>query len=393
MYERLRRWAPAILVSSGVIGALTYAFIPEPIAVDVARAKRAALLATIDEEGRAVVRERFVVSAPVGGSVQRIEVEPGDSVKAGDLLAVIQPAAMDERTRRQLVARADAVEDARLQAASAERAARAEFELAAADETRAVRLAGSAAISRSEVELATARRATAEAKLRAAEAAGRAAAHAVQEARAALLGSIETTRHAPIRVRAPLPSTVLRVFQESERVVLPGTPLLELGDRTALEIVADLLSSDAVRVAPGARVIGEGWGGPVPLEGRVRFIEPAGFTKVSALGVDEQRVNIHIDLLEPADCWSRLGDGFAVDVRIVVAERADALTLPAGALFRNGDGWAIFAIESNVARLRSVDVGLRAGYDVEIVRGIREGEEVVLHPPEKVSDGARVRPR
>jgi HlyD family secretion protein len=183
---------------------------------------------------------------------------------------------------------------------------------------------------------------------------------------------------------------VLRVLQESERVVISGTPLVELGDPAELEVVVDLLSSDAVRVQYGARVAIDQWGGSDPLHGRVRLVEPAGFTKVSALGVEEQRVNVHIDLEDPAECWKRLGDAFALDVHIVVAERSDTLILPAGALFRSGDGWAAFVVESNRVRVREVEVGLRAGYQVEISAGLREGDEVVLHPPEAVADGVRI---
>jgi HlyD family secretion protein len=391
MRGRIRRWTPAVLLAGGVVGLLAYAFMPEPVAVDVVRVARGALTQSIDEEGRAVVRERYVVSAPVTGAVARVSVEPGDRVVAGAVLAAVQPAPMDERTRTQLVARVGAATAALQQAEAGERAASASYAFARAEHERSVELGTAGALSRGEVELAFARRAAAEGEWGSSKAAVAAAAHAVQEARAALLGSSAgPNRPSAVLVRAPLAATVLRVLQESERVVTSGTPLVELGDPAALEVVVDLLSSDAVRVPQGARVVIDQWGGGDPLHGRVRLIEPAGFTKISALGVEEQRVNVHIDLDDPAECWKRLGDGFALDVHIVVAERPNTLTLPAGGLFRAGDGWAAFVVESNRVRLRAVDVGLRAGYQVEILKGLNEGEEVVLHPSEAVVEGVRV---
>jgi HlyD family secretion protein len=327
----------------------------------------------------------------VTGAVARVSVEAGDRVARGAVLAAVQPAPVDERTRTQLVARVGTATAALQQAEAAERAARASFEFARAEHERSVELGKAGALSRGEVELALSRRAAAEGELGKSSAAVAAATHALQETRAALLGSSEgPSRPSAVLVRAPLAATVLRVLQESERVVISGTPLVELGDPGQLEVVVDLLSSDAVRVPFGARVEIDQWGGSDPLHGRVRLIEPAGFTKISALGVEEQRVNVHIDLEDPSECWKRLGDAFALDVHIVVAERSDTLTLPAGALFRSGDGWAAFIVESNRARARAVDVGLRAGYQVEILKGLSEGDDVVLHPSEAVVEGARI---
>jgi HlyD family secretion protein len=391
MRGRIRRWTAPVLIAGGIAGLLAYAFMPEPVAVDVVRVARGALTQAIDEEGRAVVRERFVVSAPVTGAVARVSVESGDRVAKGAVLAAVQPAPVDERTRTQLVARVGTATAALQQAEAAERAARASFEFARAEHERSVELGKAGALSRGEVELALSRRAAAEGELGQSTAAVAAATHTLQEARAALLGSSGgPNRPSAVLVRAPLAATVLRVLQESERVVISGTPLVELGDPGQLEVVVDLLSSDAVRVPFGARVEIDQWGGSDPLHGRVRLIEPAGFTKISALGVEEQRVNVHIDLEDPAECWKRLGDAFALDVHIVVAERSDTLILPAGALFRSGDGWAAFVIESNRARARAVDVGLRAGYQVEILKGLSDGDEVVLHPSEAVVEGVRI---
>ncbi len=391
MRGRIRRWTPTVLVAGGIVGLLAYAFMPEPVAVDVVRVARGGLTQSIDEEGRAVVRERFVVSAPISGAVARVSVESGDRVAKGAVLAAVQPAPVDARTRTQLVARVGTATAALQQAEAAEGAARASYEFARAEHERSVELGKSGALSRGEVELAFSRRAAAEGQWGSSKAAVTAATHALQEARAALLGSSEgPNRSSAVLVRAPLAATVLRVLQESERVVISGTPLVELGDPALLEVVVDLLSSDAVRVPDAARVVIDQWGGGDPLHGRVRLIEPAGFTKISALGVEEQRVNVHIDLEDPAECWKRLGDAYALDVHIVVAERAETLTLPAGALFRSGDAWAAFVVESNRVRVRAVDVGLRAGYQVEILKGLNEGEEVVLHPSEAVVEGVRI---
>jgi HlyD family secretion protein len=375
------------------VAAVVYAFLPEPVEVETAAVIRGPIVSTVDEEGRVSVRQRYRVFAPVTGTVLRIDARPGDRVARGASVAQIVPVALDARTRTQLAARVEAARDEAARAAAAVDAARAARDFARSEHTRAEALGAAGALSRHEVELAAMRRTSSDSELAAAEAAGRAAEHDLEEAKAALLSAAGAAGRAAIDVRSPVTATVLRIVEESERVVPAGAALLELGDPMRIEIVADLLSTDAVTVCEGDRVIVERWGGTEALHGRVRLVEPSSFTKISALGVEEQRVNVYVDLVTPPPAGGKLGDGFSVDVRIVVDERPAALTVPAGALFRQNDGWAAFVVEGGRARLRPVTIGLRAGFEGESIGGLAEGQEVVLHPPEKVRDGVRLRRR
>jgi HlyD family secretion protein len=391
MRTKLLRRASTVILGAGLLGAIVYAFLPEPVEVETVRATRGTVTVVIEEEGRATVRRRYTVSAPVSGSVLRTDVKAGDRVASGTVLLKILPAPIDVRTGAQLAARAAAAEDVVERSRATERAARAAFDFAASERARAEALGVAGALSRGEVELSATRFKSAEGEWRAAEAASRAAVHEAEEARAAVTSGSDASRgRAVAGVKAPVAGIVLRVFQESERVVAAGTPLVELADPADLEVIVDLLSSDAVRVPPGATVLIDHWGGSGSLSGRVRLIEPASFTKVSALGVEEQRVNLFIDLIDPRSRWERLGDGYGMDVRIVVAESVDVVKVPAGAVFRDVEGWSVFVIDGSRARLLPVTIGLHAGHEVEITTGLAEGEEVILHPTEKVADGVRV---
>jgi HlyD family secretion protein len=222
-------------------------------------------------------------------------------------------------------------------------------------------------------------------------------AYQLERARAQLMSPAEARRTAGqcvcIALRSPVNGKILQLIQQSEAVVAASAPLVEVGDSRDLEIAADLLSADAVKVEAGQRVIIDGWGGPAPLEGRVRLVEPFGFTKVSALGIEEQRVNVIIDIVSPRDEWTRLAHGFQVDARIVLAERADVLKVPLTALFRDGSAWAVFAVAAGRAALHHVTLGERNGIEAEITEGLTAGEHVVLHPSDRVADGVRVAPR
>jgi len=379
------------LIAAGLLAVIAYAFLPEPIEVETVRATTGPIAVTIEEEGRAAVRQRYTVSAPIPGSLLRLRAKPGEWVAAGSPLLQILPAPLDQRTRAQLTARAAAAQDNVERAQAAARIARAAFEFARSEQARAETLGTAGALSRGEVELATTRMQSAEGELRAAEAASRSAAHDAEEARAALASPSQIGRAGDVAVvRAPVSGTVLRVFQESERVVGAGTPLVELGDPADLEVVVDLLSSDAVRVPDGARVVLDHWGGAGTLSGRVRLVEPASFLKVSALGVEEQRVNVFIELIDPRARWDRLGDGYAMNVRIVTDERAGIVKIPAGAVFRDGEHWGVFVVDGDRARQRPVTIGLHSGQEVEVTKGVVEGEELILHPTAKVADGVRV---
>lgn len=357
---------------------------PEPVWVETARAARGSLQVTVDEEGETRVRDRFVLAAPVPGRVARIRVREGDSVRRGAIVARIFPVPLDARTRNEAVARLSAAEDAERATATGVEQAKAALDQARRERRRAQSLVAENAMAtetRERTELEEELRVR---DLESAEFRAQAAAHEVELARAVLASGGE-----PIPIRSPVSGSILRVPEPSERVVAAGAPLVEVGDRAHLEIVADFLSSDAVKVPRGAPMLIEGWGGAT-LHGHIRLVEPSAFTKVSALGVDEQRVNVIGDLLDPPPA---LGDRYRVEVRVVIWSADSVLTAPASALFRTGDDWRLFVVEQGRARVRTVTVGHRTSLQAEITGGMREGEVVIRYPSDRVSDGVRVAER
>ena len=379
-----------------VAALLAVGFWPSATPVDTARVARGTLRVTVDDEGETRVRDRFVVSAPVAGRVLRIELEPGDRVTRETVVATFLPAnaaPLDARSRTEAEA---AVAAARATAGSAQaqrEKAEAALALARAELDRHRELAAQRIVSRQLLEAKeTEARAAAEA-LRAAEFAAASAGHQLEMARARLLPASASGVGRPFAICSPIDGVVLKRLRESEAVVPAGEPLLELGDPRLLEIVSDLLSTDAVRVRAGAPVLLEQWGGDRAIRARVRRVEPSGFMKVSALGVEEQRVNVVMDFEDPVEAWSVLGDGYRVEVRIVVWEGDGVLKVPTSSLFRRGDDWAVFAVNGGRAELRVVEVGRRNGAFAEVVSGLGEGEPVVLHPSDTLSNGSRVTPR
>jgi HlyD family secretion protein len=384
-----------------LLGALGWwVFRPAPLRVDVGRVDRGALRVTVDEEGETRVLQRYVVAAPTTGRLLRIALDEGDAIEAGAVVARIEPVPLDPRDRAAAEARLEAAAASKSAAEARVGQARAALDQAKRAARRAERLFDAGTLSaeaREEADLAlTSAEREHEAALYAAEAAD----HEVEAARAALIAAASGASAdladpdprvcAPspcVEVRAPVAGRVLRVHEESERIVAAGTPLLDLGDPDALEIVVDVLSTDAVRIETGAAMLVEEWGGARPLRAAVQRIEPSAFTKVSALGVEEQRVNVIGRLLEPAP---GLGDGYRVEARIVVWEAADVLRVPASALFRAGEDWAVFVVEDGVARRRPIEVGERSRTAAEVRSGLGEGDGVVLHPSDRLADGARV---
>ncbi|MCS6787409.1 MAG: HlyD family efflux transporter periplasmic adaptor subunit [Thiobacillaceae bacterium] len=379
-------------------GALSWGFMPRPIAVEIVEVRRGPLTVTIEDEGRTRIRDRYVVSAPVAGSLHRIRLKAGDAVQRGQAVAELEPLpvqALDARARAQAAAQVRAAQ-AQLEAAREQaRAARAELELAQAELGRTEALARADFLSRAAVDQARARFERAQAAHAAATQTVEVARHQLEQARIAYR-SIATlpasTAAERLVLRAPVAGRVLRLMRESEGVVAAGQPLMELGDPQALEVEVEVLSTQAVRIRPGGRVVLERWGGP-PLEGRVRVVEPQGFTKVSALGVEEQRVRVLVDLVSPPEQWRALGDGFRVEARFVVWEGADVLQVPASSLFRLDGGWALYAVQDGRARLRRVQVGEWAGPSVQITAGVEPGERVIAQPDERLREGVRVRGR
>lgn len=386
-----------VLLVPALAGALVWAFRARPVAVDVARVTRGPLVVTVDEEGRTRIRQRYVVSAPLAGRLERVVLRPGDAVEAGrTVVAAIEPAdpeLLDPRARALAEARLRSAEAAVERGVTLRTRARVARDHAATELGRAQDLFREGGVSHQELDAAEVRAAETAADWRAAEVAERIAAHELEMARAVLGEGAGSAPGLAREVRAPVGGRVLRVFQESATVVASGARLLEIGDPADLEVVVEALSTDAVRVGPGTRVGIEQWGGDVPLAGRVRVVEPAGFTKVSALGVEEQRVNVIVDFTGPVEGRRALGDGFRVEVRMVVWEGADVRKVPGGALFREGGDWAVFVVDGGRARLARVELGRRGDREAELRTGPEDGALVVVHPGDRVGPGVRLAPR
>ncbi|MCC6473723.1 MAG: efflux RND transporter periplasmic adaptor subunit [Burkholderiales bacterium] len=391
-----RQWLALAVLLAAVALALAWAFAPRPAPVEVAAVARGAFEQIVEEDGKTRVRERYVVSAPLAGRLARIALEPGDAVKAGATVAVLYPAdpsLLDPRTTRELEERVGAAQAA-LEQARAE-SARAEIALAQAkiDAARDARLAKEGFLSQSAREKTDLDLRLKARMLEAARFAQQGAEHGLAQARAALLRArdLPAARSAAARwpISSPVAGRVLRVLQKSETVVAIGTPLVELADPAALEIVVDVLSADATRIAPGATVAIDAGAG-YALAGRVRMVEPGAFTKVSALGVEEQRVNVLVDFTSAPESVRGLGDGYRVDVRITTFEKADAVTVPVSALFREDGDWKVFAASDGRAHKRAVKIGGRNPVSAWVESGLEPGERVIVYPGDSVAEGSRV---
>jgi HlyD family secretion protein len=382
-----------LFVIACVGGLLTMALWPETLEVDVATVSRGPLVVTVDEEGQTRVRDRFVVSAPVGGRVLRIELEPGDAVKQGDVVARIQPETpplLDARTRAEAQAAVESSEAALGRARAEEQRARAADAQAERELERSRRLVAAGVVSAQDVDARQDEVRFGKEAVKAAVFSVQAAASELERARARLARPSTTASMGTVMVSAPADGVVLRRLRESESIVPPGEALLELGDPRQLDIVVDLLSADAVRVDAGARATIEQWGESTVLDATVLRIEPAGFTKMSALGVEEQRVNVVLGLSDRTACAS-LGDAYRVDVRIVIWESADVLKVPTSALFREGDQWAVFVANEGRSRRVPVEIGHRTAREAEVITGLTDGTRVIVHPGDLIHDGVRVR--
>lgn len=387
MTNRLRWIVGLSLV--GFVAAIAWWLRPEPLALDLAVAVRGPLRQSLHAEGKTRVRDRYVVAAPVTGRLDRTHVRVGDSVVAGAVLASLAPTPLDLRSRRQAEAQVAALEDACRSATAQVRAAAAALEQARRERLRADSLAAGGHIAAAGREAAQLQETTRARELEGAEARAETAEHDLERARAALAAAGVEQGGGPRTVlRAPVAGRVLLLLEESDRVILAGTPVLELGDVSRLEIVSDLLTTEAVLVRPGDTVLVEGWGGDSALLARVRRVEPSGFTKVSALGVEEQRVNMVADLDRVPP---ELGDRFRVEVRIVLWGAADVLTIPESALVRDGEGWVVYQVVDGRLQRQPVTVGHVGGFAVEIRSGLEPGDVVVRHPGAGMVEGVRVR--
>jgi HlyD family secretion protein len=378
--RRPRRILPylggAVLVALIVAG-----FWPRPAPVETARVTIGKLRSSVNEEGKTRIRQRYTISAPVNGQLRRIPFKAGAEISTDTVVAVIDstsPALLDARTRSLAEARRDSA------AARLERA-RAQHKFAASELRRSEQLYREKTVSTQELEQRQWEEISAARELTAAEA-------ALREAEAELVEYSHPggTNRPTVELRSPVAGRVLKVFEESSRAVLAGTPLLEVGDPTDLEVIIEVLSRDGAAIQPGTPVELEQWGGSEPLKAVVRYVEPAAFTKVSALGVEEQRVYVVADLLTPPGQRGNLGDNFRVEARIITWQNEQALKAPAGALFRRGDQWQAYVVADGRAQLRAVKVGRTSGVETEILEGLKEGDEVILYPGDRAREGLRV---
>lgn len=379
--RRPRRWLPyvgALALLALIIAGLW----PKPSPVETALVGIGKLRSTVNEEGKTRIRQRYVVSAPVAGQLRRIPFKAGAEIPSPQTVVAvidpISPALLDVRTRKLAEARRDSA------TAQLERA-RTELKFATSELRRNEVLHRENTVSTQELEQVQLREASAARELTAAEA-------ALRQAEAELLefSDAAATNRAPVELLAPVAGKVLKVFEESSRAVTVGTPLLEIGDPDDLEVIIEALSRDGAMIKPGTPVELEQWGGPQPLQATVRFVEPAAFTKVSALGVEEQRVYVVADLLTPAAQRGSLGDNFRIEARIITWQKDRTLKVPNGAIFRRGDQWYAYVVNHHRAELRPVTPGHASNTETEILEGLKENEEVILYPGDRIKAGLRV---
>jgi HlyD family secretion protein len=385
-----------LAAGAAAVAALAWAFAPRPVEVETAVIRQGRFEQAIEEDGRTRLKDRYTISAPVSARLERISLREGDCVAAGDVVAHLRPVMspmVDERSANEAQARVRAAA-AGVQAASAKVArGRIAVQEARLDQERSEQLAAAGFVSASRLDVARLALDGARRELEMATAQHQVAVQEQAQAAAVLrplTGAGGTARM--LSVRSPVAGVVLKVTQPSEATLPAGAALLDVGDPQRMEVLSELLTTDAVLAQPGRRVVIERWGGP-PLEGVVRLVEPAAFTKVSALGIEEQRVNTLIDITSPPQAWQALGDGFRVVVRVITHSVDQALLVPVGALFPHGQGLAVYRLDGNRARLQPVDVGGRNGTDAWVRGGLAPGQQVIVFPPAAVVDGQRIRLR
>jgi HlyD family secretion protein len=393
--KRILMWSViGLLVAAGLLAA----FWPRSLAVDLLPVTAGPMQVTVRDEGETRVADVFVLSAPITGRLRRIEVEPGDTMIAGEnVVAEIEPTdpdLLDPRSEAEARAQLSASESATALARAETEKAEAELKFARAEVERARELARDGTLSARDLEVAETTLKTRVAAMAVAQAALQVREYELERVRAQLLTPTELASRRIdcecLVLTSPVNGRVLRVLRESEGVVSAGTGLVEIGDPGELEIVVDLLSMDAVRVRAGQKALIENWGGDGVLDARVRRVEPFGFTKTSALGIEEQRVNVVLDIVSPGERWEHLGHGYQVDVRIVLWEGAEELKVPITALFREGERWALFVSEEGRAVRRLVEIGRRTSTEAEITHGLATGEEIVVYPGEGIREGVRI---
>jgi HlyD family secretion protein len=372
-----------------LVALIVWFWMPKPVPVDLVQAKRGPLTVTVDEQGKTRARDRYVVATPVTGRLTRLEWREGDRVNQGQVVAWLHPSPLDPRELAEVQARVQMTLALQRAAEEKVKEAQAVHDQAKRERDRYERLFKMGGISRQTYEQTEKAEITSARELEASRSRAKAAAYEVELSRARLLTAEKSQGKTEglILVPSPVSGRVLKIQEKSERVVSVGTPLLVLGDPTRLEVVVDVLSSEAVKVQPGMAVILENWGGDRPLRARVRLIEDQGFTKVSALGIEEQRVNVVADFVDPP---GPLGDDYRVEARIIIWEGQNILKVPAGALFRSGTDWAVFAVGNGRAKKQIVEVGRRTPREAELMKGLKEGDWVISHPTNQIEEGTKI---
>jgi HlyD family secretion protein len=397
MNHALRRklWVACIILV--VVLAILYGFLPRTQEVDLVRLTRGPLQVTIEEEGRTRLKERFVISAPTAGYMRRIEAKVGDPVKKGEVLVVLEPLrsqALDPRSRAEAETVVSTAEASLAAAVEKERAASADADYAEKRLTRIANLHSRGSVAKDQFDQTESEAKKARAVQLSAGAAADVARSELERAKTTLRNFSTVKRGGEnVEVVSPGGGAVFKIHRESEGAVHAGESLLEIGNARDLEVRVEVLSSDAVRIRPGMAVLFKRWGRDEPLAGRVQRVEPAGFTKLSSLGVEEQRVLVIVDITSPAETWRVLGDGFRLEAHFVVWEGGDILQVPTSALFRSGKEWSVFVEENGKARRRAVDVGQRTGLTAQVLSGLKENEIVVAYPDDTISNGAKIRQR
>lgn len=394
-----RRYVKLFVFLLVIVAIIGYAFMPKPILVDMATVTHGPLQVTLETDGKTRVIDRFIVSAPIAGFLQRIPLKVGDSVTPGQVLTQLEPlrtTMLDPRSRAQAKARISSAQAALQVAQENVQIAVADAEYAAVEVQRLKHLQKSDSVAKDTLDQAETRARRTQASRRSAEFAVEVARFELEAARTALRYSAAENAPTPLEklaITAPVQGQILKLPQQSEAVVSAGQALVEIGDPQALEVEIEVLSADAVRIKPSSRVLFERWGGDALLEGQVRRIEPVAFTKISALGVEEQRVFIIADFVSAPEIWQRLGDGYRVEARFILWEGNHILQIPANALFRYENGWAVFTVVEETVQRRRVTVGHRSGLIAEIVEGVKAGEIVITHPSDAVKEEVKVRRR
>ncbi|HON58648.1 MAG TPA: efflux RND transporter periplasmic adaptor subunit [Smithella sp.] len=395
----LRRKILIVGVALAVAILLVYGFWPKTREVDLAVVKRGPLQIVIEEEGRTRLKDRFTVSAPAAGYLRRIELEVGDTVKKGQVVAVLEPMrspSLDPRSRATAEAAVTASEAALQAAIQREKASASDVAYLKQRRERFKALYEKGAVTKDQVDQIVAETEKAEALLLSSTAAVQMAKAQFEEAKATLRNfsreKIEGGQES-VTIASPVSGSVFRVYHESEGAVNAGEPLMDIGNVADLEIRAELLSSDAVKIKEGTKVLLKHWGGEQTLAGKVRRVEPAGFTKISSLGVEEQRTLVLVDITSPRPLWQKLGDGYRLEAHFVVWEDDNVLQIPASALFRSGSDWAVFVAEKGKVRKRIVEVGQRSGLAAQVLSGLRENEKVIAYPDDSIADGTSIKPR